>query len=228
MSLTYHDLCALTALRVNALVGTDPVELQVTYSTRPLIDELFDSSIVPFNAIRDCLIEAEGKLARAIGLSADRSLRSYLRAITAALASGAALPPTASSKPIVGSFGAVFDQDGVVMTRQPVALVRNRLLSPALYLAPAYYYALDGSTILHTQTTVTMECCAYSAGDQTAAFDRNDPILLPDALAEAYVNGAGALLCRDDEFLQQGQLFGQYFATTLAAIPPATMEQQAA
>lgn len=226
--ITYHDLCALTALRVNALVGTDPVALQVTYSTRPLIDELFDSSIVPFNAIRDCLIEAEGKLARAIGLSADRNLRSYLRGVTAALTNGSALPTTANDKPIIGNFGAVFDQDGVTMTRQPVALVRNRLLSPALYLAPAYYYALDSATVLHTRTTITMECCVYSASDQTAAFDRNDPILLPDALAEAYVNGAGALLCRDDEFLQQGQLFAQYFNTTLAAIPPVTVEQQAA
>jgi hypothetical protein len=68
----------------------------------------------------------------------------------------------------------------------------------------------------------------YSASDQTAAFDRDDPILLPDSLAEAYVNGAGASLCRDDEFLQQAQLFAQFFSTALAAIPPATMEQTAA
>lgn len=225
--LTYHTLAAMAGLKINALLGTDPAELQTVYSQRPLTDEVFNSSIFPFDAIRDSLIEAEGKLARTISLSADRVLRSYLRATSAALSSGAALPTTANSKPVIGNFGAVVDQDGTIMTRQPVALVRNRLLSPALYLAPAYYYALDGATITHTQTAVTLECCVYSAEDQTAAFDADGEILLPDAMAEAYINGAGALLCRDDEFLQQGQYFGQLFTTTMAAIPPAVMEQAA-
>ena len=227
--LSYHDLLAKTAITINALVGTDPVELQVTYSTRPLIDELFDSSIFPMNAIRDALIEAEGRLARAISFSADHSLRSYLRGVSAALASGVALPKVDSaSVPVIGNYGAVYDQGGVLMTRQPLAIVRNRLLAPALYLAPAYYYALDGATILHTRTTVTMECCVYSASAQTAAFDADGPILLPDAWAEAYVNGACVLLVRDDEFTTQAQLFAQYFATSLASIPPAPMEAIAA
>ncbi len=228
-TLYYHDLLARVAIRVNALVGTDPVELQVTYETRPLTDELFDSSIFSFNAIRDSLIDCEGKMAQAIALSSNRTLRAHLRALSDPLASGAALPTQATSRPIIGNFGAVLDTtDSTTCTPQPVALVRNRLLAPLLYLAPAYYFALDGATLLHTRTTVNLECCVYDAADQTDAFNANEVILLPDSLAEAYVNGSIALLVRDDEFMAQATQAANYFTAFLSTLPPAQMEATAA
>ncbi len=232
-TLTYHDLLAAVSIRVNALEGTDPVELQVSYSTRPLIDEMFDSSIFPMNAIRDAIIEAEGKMAGAIALSGNRTLRAQLRAVSDPLASGAALPTDVTGlltarPPIIGNLGAVLDgDDGTLCTPQPVAVVRNRLLSPLIYLAPAYYFAIDGATIIHTRTTVTLECCVYDATVQTNLFDANDPILLPDALAEAYINGAIAILVRDDEFVQQASQAANYFTAFLGTLPPAQMEATA-
>jgi hypothetical protein len=114
-----------------------------------------------------------------------------------------------ASKPIIGNFGAVLDgDDGTLCTPQPIPVVRNRLLSPNNYLVPVYYFAIDGATIIHTRTTVNLECCVYSASDQTTAFDRDYEILFP-------------------EFLQQSTQYGQMFTAFLATLPPATMEAQA-
>jgi hypothetical protein len=229
--LTYHDLLASTAIRVNALVGTDPVELQITYSTRPLTDELFDSSIFSFNAIRDAIIQVEGRLANTIARSNDHSLRAYLASFTNPLATGAVLPSLdINGTPIIGNFGACVDasDNTLMLTRKPVPYVQTILRSPLNYLISLYHYALDTNRVIHTSALILLECCVYSASAQTEAFDANLPILLPDSLAEAYINGAMALLVRDDEFTAQASQYANYFGTTLAAIPAATGEEQAA
>lgn len=235
--ISYHDLLAAVAVRINALGNvdipewnaTDAAGLQVVYSQRPLIDEMFGSSIFPMNAIRDAIIETEGRLARAIAYSTDQTQRAYVSSVTGALASGAELPSLdANSVPIIGSFGEVKDQDETVMTRMPVPVLRNRLQTTGVYLVNPYYFALAGQTILHTSTTVTIECCVYSAQTQTDLFNRDAEILLSDSLAEAYIDGSCAMLFRDDEWSQQAQQFGTYFTTTLAQFPPAKLEQAAA
>lgn len=229
MSYASHDLLAGAAIRINALVGTDPVELQTTYSTRPLTDDLFNSSIFPMNAIRDALVQAQGKLAEAIALSGNRVLRAYLRGSSAALASGADLPSTDSAgTPFIGNFGGAVDQDGVTLTRMPVAVVRNRLLAPLLYLAPAYYFALTPDQILHTRTTAVLDGCVWDADAQTDIYDMNGDFTLADSLVEAVICGACAALVRDDEFTQQAQIWAAYFTSTIATIPPMVIEAQAA
>lgn len=230
MSYSTHDIIAAAAIRINALVGTDPVELQVTYSTRPLTDELFQSSIFPFNAIRDSCVQVQGRLAQAIGLSGDRVLRAYLRGTSAALASGAELPSVdASGTPFIGNFGGAIDgSDGTSLTRMPVATVRNRLLAPLLYLAPAYQFALTPDQFLHTRTTAKLYGCVWDADAQTAIYDQNGPFTLADSLVEAVICGTCAMLMRDDEFTDQATRWATYFQTTLASIPPAIVEAEAA
>lgn len=229
MSVATHDLLAAAAIRINALQGTDPAELQVTYSTRPLIDEVFQSSIFPMNSIRDSLIQAQGKLARAIAFSGNHSARMFLRGQTAALGSGSNLPKLdQNSKPILGHFGEVKDQDLVIMTRMPVPVLRNRLQAPGIYLVNPHYYALAGDLILHTSTTVTLECCIYDAADQTDLFDQNADMTFGDDLAEAIICGGCAMLIRDDEWVEQSGRWAEYFQNTLNQFPPAVMEQAAA
>jgi len=230
MSYATHDLLAAAAIRINALVGSDPVELQVTYSTRPLTDELSDSSIFPMNAIRDSLVQAQGRLAQTIALSADKVLRAYLRGSSDPLASGAALPSVDSAgAPFIGNFGTAVDgDDGTALTPMPIAVVRNRLLAPLLYLAPAYYFALTPDEILHTRTTAILNGCVWDADAQTAIYDANGPFSLADSLVEAVISGGCALLVRDDEFIEQAGRWATYFATTLASISPAVSEAQAA
>jgi hypothetical protein len=229
MSYNYHDLLAAVAMRVNALDGTDAAQLQVTYSARPLTNEMFQSSIFPMNAIRDSILNAEQKLCQAIGKSADRVLRSYIGSQTVGLVSGDELPTLdENGDPIIGDFGAVIDaaNPAILCTRMPLKVVERRNLSPATWLLGGAMYALDGTRIIHTQDEVVMECCIYDVVTQEGAFDANQQILLPDVLAEAYINGALAMLVRDDEFTQQAQIFASYFATTLANFAPATMEAQ--
>lgn len=229
MPLTYHDICAAVAISVNALAGTDPVELQVVYSQRPLTDEVFDSSIFPFNAIRDRIIETEGNIAQRVGKSADRVLRSYIGSQTVALASGEELPTLdENGVNIIGSFGACIDADNPVITctPQPVPVVRRRNLAPSLYLLQGAMFALDGTRIIHSQENVILECCIYDGATQTAAFDAMETILFPDTLAADYISGALSLLVRDDEFVQQAGQYGQVYLATLATLPAGTMEAQ--
>jgi len=226
-----HDLLAGASIRINALQGTDPVELQITYSQRPLTDEVFQSSILPMNAIRDSLVWATGKLAETIALSDNRVLRAYLRSETDPLVSGADLPSVdLAGAPIIGNFGAVLDgtDQTKILTRMPVAVVRNRLLSTGIFLAPAYYFALASGQILHTRTTAILECCVWDADAQTEVYDHNGTFTLADSLAEAVICGGCAMLVRDDEFVEQSGRWATYFGTTLASIPPAKMEGQAA
>lgn len=230
MSYSTHDVLAACAIRINALSGTDPVELQVTYSTRPLTNELFDSSIFPMNAIRDCCVQSQGRLAQAIGLSGDRVLRAYLRGTSAALAPYTELPSVdASGIPFIGNFGGAVDgDDNTPLTRMPVATVRNRLLASSLYLAPAYQFALTPDQFLHTRTTAKLYGCVWDADAQTAIYDQNGNFTLADSLVEAVICGACAMLMRDDEFADQATRWATYFSTTLASIPPAVDEAQAA
>lgn len=230
MSYSTHDLLAGAAIRINALSGTDPVELQTVYSTRPLTDELFQSSIFPMNAIRDALVQAQGRLAQAIGLSGDRVLRAYLRGTSAALAPYAELPSTdAAGAPFIGNFGGAFDaDDNTPLTRMPVAVVRNRLLAPLLYLAPAYQFALTPDQFLHTRTTAKLYGCVWDADAQTAIYDQDGDFTLADSLVEAVICGACAMLMRDDEWTDQATRWATYFSTTLASIPPAIVEAEAA
>lgn len=237
MSYTYHTLLAATGLRINALGNvdlsqfnaTDAAGLQVVYTQHPLTNEMFGSSIFPFNSIRDAILNAEQKLCQAISRSTDRVLRSYIRSQTTALNSGAELPKLdVNGVEIIGNFGAVIDVNDpdLLCTRQPVAVIRRRLQSPDLYLISGAQYALDGTRIIHTQTQVVLECCVYNQTQQQQRFDADEAILLPDVLAEAYINGALAMLVRDDEFTAQAQIFAGYFTTTLATLAPAQMEAQ--
>ncbi len=230
MAYELHNLLAAAAIRINALQGTDPVELQVTYSTRPLTDELFQSSILPMNSIRDSLVQATGKLAQAIGLSGDRVLRSYLRGTSAALVTGSELPSVDDvSTPFIGNFGGAIDgADSTALTRMPVAVLRNRLLSPLIYLAPAYYFALTPDQFLHTRTTAKLYGCVWNAETQTQLYDQNANFPLADSLIEAVICGACAMLVRDDEFNEQASRWAGYFAHALASIPPAVIEAEAA
>lgn len=234
--LTYHDIAAAVGLRINALgsdanPGTDPVELQQLYQQRPLTDEIFGSSVFPFNAIRDSVIQCEGKIANAASHSMDRALRANLRSFTVPLSTGAELPfADVNGVPIIGNFGACYDaaDNTIMLTRKPIPYVQGILRSPLNYIVPLYHYALDVNRIIHTTDQAFLECCAYSAEAQTDAFDAMGEILFPDSLAEVYINGALAILVRDDEFTGQASVFAQYFTAFLASIPPATGEQQAA
>lgn len=217
---TYHDLLAAAAVRINALDGTDAVALQNTYSARPLTDANFISSIFPLNAIRDAILNAEQRLATAIGDVGNHPWRSFIISETDPLTSGDVMPSVDKNGiGIIGIYGNVLDGNNpaLVCTEpddQELEMIRRWQLAPQLWIMPLYNYALDGNGITHTRTTVTVQVCVYDYATQQAAFDADDTILLPDVLAPAYISGALAGLVRDDEFVQQAALYAQYFNAT--------------
>lgn len=228
MSLSCHDLLGDVALRINALSGTDPVEIQTTYTTRPLTDELFDSSIFPMGAIISALVLAQGKLTETIALSANRTQHAYLKSLTAALPTNSELPSTdAAGSSIIGNFGACVDATtSKPLTRKSIPFVQNILESSDNYLVQLYYYSLASGYIEHTRDNVKLECYVYNANDQIDNYNFNNDFTMADALAEAVICGACAMLLRDDEFLEQSARFAQIFAAELANYPPMTMEAQ--
>lgn len=223
-----HDLLADAAIRINALYGTDPVELQETYTTRPLTDELFQSSVFPMGAINSALALAQGKLVETIALSDKRTQLAYFTSLTDALPTNSVLPSVdASDNPIIGNFGACLDAVTLEpLTRKPIAFVQNILKSPANYLVDLDYYALASGYIQHTHDNVKLECFIYNANDQLDSYNFNEQFSLADALAEAVICGACAMLVRDDEFNAQAARWAGYFQAELANYPPAVMEAQ--
>jgi|SRR5215831_12569453 len=221
---TYHDIAAAAALRINALSGTDPSELEVTYAKRPLVAADFDSSIIPFGAIKDTILNAEQRLATAIADTGNHPWRANLISQTAPLFSGADMPANdVNGKSIIGIYGAVLDGENptLICTEpdfQPVETIRRWQLNTGLWIMPLYAYSMDGNGIIHTRNTVIVQCCVYDYATQAAAFDADQNILLPDVLAPAYIAGAVAGLVRDDEFMAQAQLYAQYFTGVETAI----------
>ena len=115
--------------------------------------------------------------------------------------------------------GAVVD----VATGEPCTLnqleqIRDRVYNPNnMWKIPVWWYAINDQRIYHTVTNVTIDVCTYarlSADSLNLAAN----ILLPDSISPAYSDGALMQLCRDDEFLSQGQYFGQEFNKWLTAI----------
>lgn len=208
MAVAYQTILAAVALRVNALVGATVAALETTYTTSPLTSANFQSTIFPFTAIKNAILNAEEKLAQRIANNADDPLRQYMADVTASLATPATLPSVSTnSKPIIGIWGAVRDAtSGIVCTQMPLDLVRRRAASTNLVI-PVWWFNITGGRIEHTRTNVAIECCVYSRTDQSTAFDADGDILLADALEPDYISEALAILVRDDEFMAQAQLY---------------------
>jgi len=219
-TITYHDILAAAGLRVNALVGTDPSELEVTYSKRPLVAADFESSIIPFDAFKFTILNTEQRLSTAIADTGNHPWRANLISLTKPLFCGEDMPADdLNGKPIIGIYGAVVDADNptLICTEpdiQPVETIRRWMLNKNLWIMPLFAYSMDGNGIIHTRNQVQVQCCVYDYAAQSEAFDANEPILLPDVLAPAYIAGTVAGLVRDDEFMAQSQLYAQFYAAT--------------
>ncbi len=218
---TYHDVAAAIGLRINALAATDPVELQQVYSQRPLTDEVFDSSIFPFSAVRDTLLNAEQRLVLSIANSDDPFWRAEIGSKTDPIFNGGEVPDAdENGVTIVGAYGAVLDSadQTKVCSKMDVELLRMKDLAPNLWIMEQYNYAFVGDVVLHTRPSVVVQVCIYDFLAQQNAFDADEPILLPDALVPAYIAGGVAGLVRDDEFTNQAGLYAQYFNNVNEAI----------
>jgi hypothetical protein len=220
--MSYHDLLAQVAIRVNALTGVQAAALEATYILRPLTGAQFKSSVFPFSAVKDALLLAEAKLATVIAETGNHPWRAFLKSQTAELVHRAFLPKldALAGAPIIGVWGSVVDSaDGKPCTEQPIELIERRVENAGGFWTREYYhFNFRGDRIYHTRPAVKMEVCVYDRTLQIGRVDNNDPILLPDALEEAYIAGALGYLVRDDEFVEQAAGYRALFNDTLASI----------
>jgi hypothetical protein len=217
MSVPYAKIIAEVGVRINAVPGAIPSDLETNY----VAGVVNNSSVFPPTAIGDAVITAEEKLATAIADTGGHPLRSYLQSVTDTLASGDDMPSVdASGVPIIGIYGAVYaaSNPALICTEQPTEVIRRWQALSSYYKTPFYYFSRDGNGIIHTVPGgVKVQVCVYDANTQRGELAAGD-ILLADALEEAYVWGAVSTLVRDDEFMPQAAAYRGMFNDTLQAI----------
>lgn len=221
MSTTYSQILRQVALRIDALTGGQPDAQELIYNSATFSAPSFDSSIFPFTAIKDAILLAEGKLAGVIASVGNHPDRTYISAVTAALASGSLLPTTSvTAKPIVGVYGSIRDSSDLLVCKEKTLeeIDRRNRNAGGFYRIPMYAYKFDGNRIYHTRPTVLIDVCVWSHTDQQTALDVGGNMLLPDYLAEGLVCGTMAYLVRDDEFPEQGAYFAAMFRDTLEGL----------
>jgi hypothetical protein len=215
VSTTYSEIVRQCALRINAITSTTASTIQSTYVTTPFTSAQVGSSIFNFTAMKDAILNIEGRLADAIASTGDHPYRAYLISTTAALTNGEELPSLDSGgEQIIGQWGAVFDATDTTQVYRPkdIAQVMRRTANPgSRYRVTVYWYFMDDLNIYHTGTSVKVKVCVYSRSNQSTAFDADDPMLLPDSLADALVCGTISELVRDDEFMAQAGMYRQYY-----------------
>jgi len=220
------------AIRAGMLRGETPQGLETSYIATPLTEqELVFEGQYPLSLMQDCLLNAEELLVMAIANTAGSSLRDYLLTFTDVLTSGDVLPSTdANGEQIIGTWGGVFDGSVTTIpcTPQPMEVIRRWQALSSYLKSSLYYYALVGNQILHTRSSVVLQCCKYSREDQETALLANGDMLLPDVLEPALVCGALSIL----PSVENAQSYRSYFNDVIGQItsnqavtPTALMKQ---
>lgn len=225
MGVPYHDIVASVALRINALAdSTLPADLQTTYAVRPLTAANFDSSIFPFNAIKNAVREAVATFKLAIAENGDHPWRNFpgLASVTDFVNNGGDLPgQDVDGLSIVGVWGSVVDTvDNRPLIEAPLEQIMRRNALTSLYKLEQYKFKIDDQKLWHTRpvSRVKLKCCVYDAIAEQSAIDANDDMTLPDACEPGVMCTALALLVRDDEFTLQAGVYASYSAAALQNI----------
>lgn len=181
MAVSYQQLLHDTALRMNALVGTQFAALETTYATATLTASNFRSADWPFSSFRDAILMAVGDFIAAIAHTAEHPERPAFESNTATVLNNAVIPSTnAGSLPIIGAYGAVVDSsDGNILDPYPLAEVR-RIVAETWRLYPLYLYAFNGGRIAHTRPSVVIRVCTFDRTAQLTAFNAAGNMPLAD------------------------------------------------
>ena len=220
MSTSYNTVLRQIALSVNSFANaTSPVDLETAYSSFPLVDANFGSSILPFTSLKDKMLNAEALIITQATSTGEHPYRGLLLTQTAPLAYGDLIPTTAAGVKIIGIRGAIRDSaSGEPCTRNELEQIRARVINPGgMYLIEVFWYAIDDERIYHTRTNVMIDVCTYERLE-ASTLDLTANIILPDDAVPAMVHGALMECIRDDEFLEQGARFGQIFQIWVNAI----------
>lgn len=233
MAVSYQQLLHSTALRINALVGTQFAALETTYATATLTAANFRSADWPFSSFRDAILMAVGEFVAAICETGNRPERAAFESTTIALGNAAAIPATDSGgvNKIIGPYGAVTDaSDSNALTEQPVETVR-RLVREYWRIFPLYYYAINGGRIYTTRPNVVIRVATYSRSVQETLWNSGGNMPLADhheagVVARALSHMAAKHTLLSDGVMAYRELGDQALIATRAGITSVTNKVQ--
>lgn len=219
MSVPYSRLVAGIGLRLNAIVGALPSDLDTTYKKTSFTQADFDSGDWPLSLVQDLVILAEARYAGIISNVGNQPLRRALHSVTAGIAKGAVIPAIDSaSEKIIGIYGSIRDlADNTVLTEQPLEVIR-RINAETWRTYGLYHYKIDGVRLEHTRPSATIDVCTYNSVTQRAAVQAGGNMLLPDHLESGLICEAVSMAFRDDAFSQQSSEYRGYSNEQIALI----------
>jgi hypothetical protein len=226
MAVPYAKLISNVGLRLNALVGALPADLETTYKKATQVVGDYESADFPFTFVKDLVIQAEAKYAGIIaGVETPdgegHPFRNALHAVTASIANGAVIPSTSSGgDKIIGSYGSVRDAtDGKPLSRRSLSSVR-RFVRETWRTTSRYGYSIDGVRLYHTRTNATIDVCVYNSATRRALMDSDQTasMLLADSLELGLICEAVSMAFRDDAFPAQAEQYRTYSLDQIALL----------
>lgn len=218
MAIPYSQILRMAGMKANAIAGITAANIDSNYQVTPITNTQLGSADFPFSAIKDALVSVLGRIIRRYASVPNHPFRAFNLSQTGDIAHKGLIPSTdASSKPIVGVYGAIKDSsDGEVLTKMPVQIIAGIVENPNSQLKGSYYhYEIIDDRLHHTRTNAKIDVVTFSASDILANIPSgNAPI--PDACLDMAWTGLVSTLFVDDEFLGQAQMCGQYFENCLA------------
>lgn len=219
MAVMWSKVLRSVASRVNAIAGAQAATAQSNYITEPITSAQMNSARFPFQMVADACVDAESQIAQTVANVINHPWRRILGGTTNPITSGNDIPLNSSlSLPIIGPYGAVLDyNDSTPLTEAPLEVIIRRRRSTHLIL-PSYFYKIVDRKIFHTRTQVTIDVCGYNRDTALSNLAGNNFILFPDVAVPIYVAGATAFLVKDEEYVQQAQVYAAAFTQMLSEL----------
>ncbi len=233
MSVTYSTITREVLKHFNGIAGTSATSMATNYAVSPLTTTEADDPVYSLAYIQDVMADIQGRLANEIASVVNpltgtgvHPWRSFFASFTNALSNAGDLPVEDTlGVPIIGAWGsAIITAGGSEYPGTPTSIERLRASQQnpdGIYTLPLYEYCIYGQKIYfaNTSNTGVLEVCVYDRADALLNIQAGDSgMLLPDALADAYVAGCVSAIIVESEYLDQASAYSAYFSSIVNMI----------
>lgn len=211
MTVSYQQILHDTALRMNALVGSQVATLATTYDTASLTVANFKSADFPFNSFRDAILMAVGDYVLVIAATPNHPWQSRISSIT--------VSPIANGTALSAELGVLSIRDTVdntQLTEQPLEVVQ-RIVRETWRTYPLYYYKVSGGILYHTRAAVAVQSMLYNRTTELAQFAAGN-MVLPDVLETAVMARAISLMVKNTQLEDKAGIYRKYSEEVIADI----------
>lgn len=203
--------------RVGALISEgSATTAETSYQTIPKVG-VIDDPAFNLSAVRTAIIDTAMEVIGAICKNAGDNRRNAFK-LTASVAHNGAIPSS------MGPLGAIYDAaTGRPLVQRSASEVAERVANPSsVFTVDVFFYAIDGTRLLHTVSSATMEYFSYDRPATTfaeleALFDSTlDVFPLGDEFAVVVADGAaGRLAQKAGSYIETASAFLQSYYTGL-------------